>query len=105
LRRQCLRGRARKVWEALVIIDRIEWVRQDFPACSLSVRIVACEGRGAEGCDIIRWVIGQESLWPSTRDTAKRWLERLSKLPVGEQPLALPIPASATLTQVLARAS
>jgi tetratricopeptide (TPR) repeat protein len=91
-----------KTWEVVAIAERIEWHIAKL-ACVMSFgEIVACEGRGAEGCDMIRWVLAQDGFWRAGRDTAEQWLARLSSLPAGE---SRPIPASSTLAQVLARVS
>jgi len=89
-----------KTWEVIAIAERIEWHSAKL-ACVMSFgEIVACEGRGAEGCDMIRWVLAQDAFWRASRDTAEQWLARLSALPAGE---SHPIPASSALAQVLAR--
>ena len=91
-----------KTWEALAIAERTEWKPAKLECVVAFGEIVACEGRGAEGCDMIRWVLAQDGLWRAGRDMAQRWLARLSSLPPGE---SRPIPASSALAQVLARVS
>jgi Tfp pilus assembly protein PilF len=92
-----------KAWEAFAIAERIEWHGAKL-ACVVSFgEIVACEGRGTEGCDMIRWVLAQDGFWRASRDVATQRLARVSLLPPGGPTSA--IPASATLAQVLARVS
>jgi hypothetical protein len=93
-----------KVWEAFAIAERIDWHLAKL-ACVVSFgEVVACEGRKTEGCDMIRWVLAQDGYWRVGRDTAMRWLVRLSSLSADE-PNARPIAATSTLGQVLARVS